>query len=511
MSVLLLAALTIPGGLAAFLTFGRPRVGLAIGGLTSILAIVVAASIGPHDAAPLVGTVVSGSDGLRTVALTWAAGIALLGLADVLVGSGGATLGPSLMGLGTGVLALSVADAGIGFALLTAGGMATALGPLAWLHGAAPDVALLGLRLLRPLAVAGFLGLAAVAWGASALGPFVAGDPLGGSDPALEIATGLGLLVVVTAVVIRMGAIPAHVWASRLAEAMPVAAVPATLGWGAAGFALVALAWVDVTIAPAAAPLFAERGLIALVAATSVLLGGLAAILHDDLEHILGYSIVQDAGIALLAFSEIRPDLALAGRDWLIGMVAVKSGLAAWVLVTRSTFGARRLSELRGWARSSPVLGLTFAVVALGVVGLPGMATFGARGLLTESAVASPFDLFVLAAAFAPIVYLGRIAVAGLDRMSDAVLAAEGTRPRLRGIRPAGWSAASVAVVARAVPAAIRANRFVIAAATALLVAVIGLGVATAGIAGDAADETLGGAGGATGATGAASRFEAGR
>ena len=498
MSVLLLAILTVPGGLAAFLTFGRRRLGLAIGGVTAVLAVGVAATIGAHDAVPLAGTVVSGSDGLRTVALTWAVGIALLGLADALVGSGGATLGPSLMGLGTGVLALSVADAGIGFALLTAGGLATALGPLAWLPGAGPDVALLGLRLLRPIAIAGLLGLAAVAWGASAVGPFVAGDPLGGADPALEIAVGLGLLVVVVAVVIRMGAIPAHVWASRLAEAVPVAAIPATLGWGAAGFALVALGWVDVTITPAGAPLLAEHGLIVFVATASVLLGGLAAILHDDLEHVLGYSIVQDAGIALLTFGVVRPDVAQAGRDWLIGMVAVKSGLAAWVLVTRSTFGVRRLSELRGWARSSPLLALVFVVVMLGVVGLPGMATFSARGVLTEAAVASPFDLFVLAAAFAPVLYLGRILVAGLDPMSDAVRGADGVRPRLRGIRPAGWTAGSVAVMARAVPAAIRTNRFVIAAGSALLVAVIGLGVATAGLGQAAADQPLGGEPGVT-------------
>ncbi|MEW5991171.1 MAG: proton-conducting transporter membrane subunit [Chloroflexota bacterium] len=491
MSVLLLAALSIAGGLVAFLAVNRPRLGPAIGGLTSVLAVGLAAMIGAHDAVPLAGTVVSGSDGLRTVALAWAAGIALLGFADALVGTGGSILGPSLMGLGTGVLALSVADAGIGFALLTAGGLATAVGPLATLPGAGSDVAALGLRLLRPLTIAGLLGLAAVAWGASPVGPFAVADPIAGIDPGLEVGVGLGLIVVVAAVVIRLGAIPAHVWASRLAEAVPVAAIPATLGWGAAGFALVALGWVEVTIAPAAAPLFAERGLIALIAAASVLLGGLAALLHDDLEHILGYSIVQDAGIALLAFASSRPDVAVAGRDWLVGMVAVKSGLAAWVLVTRSTFGVRHLSELRGWARSSPILALTFAVVLLGAVGLPGMATFAARNLLTETVIASPFDLFVLAAAFGPVIYLGRVLAVGLDRMSDAVRGAAGARPRLRGIRPAGWSTRSVVVVARAVPGALGANRFALAAGSALLVAVIGLGVATAGL-GEASDQQSG-------------------
>jgi len=492
MTVLLLAALTIPGGLAAYLTFGRRRLSLAIGGITAVLAVVVAASIGAQDTVPLAGTVVAGSDGLRTVALAWAAGIALIGLADALVGTGGITLGPSLMGLGSGVMALSVADAGIGFALLTAGGVATTLGPLAWLRGVTTDIVTTGLRFLRPLAAAGLLGLIAVAWGASSAGPFAAIDPLGETDAALEVALGLGLLAVAGAVVIRMGAIPAHVWAARFAESGPVAAIPATFGWGAAAFAIVGLGWVEVTVAPASAPLFAERGLIVFVAAASVLLGGLAAVLHDDLEHILGYSIVQDAGIALLAFGIVGPEGAAAGRDWLIGMVAVKSGLAAWVLVARSAFGARHLSELRGWARSSPLLAVGLVLVILGAVGLPGMATFTARGVLTEVALASPFDLFVLIAALAPLAYLGRVLVIGLDRMSDTVRSAERTQPRLRGLRPEGWTSGSIQGLLRTLPVAVRANRFALAAASAVLVAVIGLGVATAGIGAAVSDQPPG-------------------
>ena len=253
--------------------------------------------------------------------------------------------------------ALAAADAGVGFALLTAGGIAAALGPLAWPRGGPADPATAGLRALRPIAAAGLMALLAVAWGASPAGPLSAVDPLGVVDPAFEVAIGMGLLPVAAAVVIRFGAIPAHIWAARFAESVPAGAIPATLGWGAAGFALVALGWLDVTIAPVGARLTTERGLIAVVAAASVLLGGLAALLHDDLEHVLGYSIVQDAGVALLAFAVDQPEARLAGRDWLIGMVAVKTGLAAWVLVTRSTFGVRRLSELGGWASSSPILG----------------------------------------------------------------------------------------------------------------------------------------------------------
>jgi NADH-quinone oxidoreductase subunit N len=318
-------------------------------------------------------------------------------------------------------------------------------------------------------------------------------------DPAFDVAIGLGLLTVVAAVAIRLGAIPAHAWAARVAEWVPAGAIPATLGWGAAGFGLVALGWIDVAIAPLATPLTMERGVVAVVASASVLLGGVAAVLHDDIEHVLGYSIVQDAGVTLLAFAAIRPEAAAAGRDWLVGIVAVKTGLAAWVLVTRSTFGVRRLSELGGWARSSPILGLALALVLLGAVGLPGMATFAARGVLTELALPAPFNAAVLLGAFAPIVYLGRILVVGLDRMSDASRAAQGARPRLRSLRPDGWTGTSLATGIRAVPVAIRGNRFVLAAGSAIVVAIIGLAVATGGLGATGSDQPVGGEPGANG------------
>jgi NADH-quinone oxidoreductase subunit N len=487
MSVLVLAVVAVAGGVLALLAGTRPRLALATAGLTAILVVVLAGLIDARDTILLAGTVVSGSDGIRTIALAWAAGIVLLGVADTLVGSGRNVVGSSLVGLGAGVVALSVADAGLGFALLTAGSIVAAIGPLVLAPAASHDpggpgeIGIAGQRILRPVAVAGLLALSAVAWGASAVGPFAAIHPDGTMDPASEIAIGLGLLTIAAAVALRLGALPAHVWAARFVESVPTAAIPATLGWGAAGFMLVALAWVDVTIAPVGAALTTERAVIAVIAVASVVLGGVAAVLRDDLEHILAYSIVQDAGIALVAFAVVQPESASAARDWLVGMAAVKSGLAAWILVTRSTFGARRLSTLRGWARSSPILGIAFLVVLVGAVGLPGMATFAARGVLLDLALPAPFDLVVLVAAFAPLIYLGRILAAGLDRSADAVRAAE-HRPTLRGLRPEGWTGTSVVVAARAVPGAVQANRFTLAAVLALAVAVIGLAVATGGL-----------------------------
>ena len=480
MSVLLLAALALPGGLATALLAARRRVAFTIGLVAAFACIALAASIQAEDTVPLAGSIIGGSDGLRTFALAWAVSTFLFGVMDGLLGDGPSVLGPSLVGLGVGALGLSVADSGIGFAMLTAGAVVAAILPMVMVRGGPAAAPGLGIRSLRPVIAAGGITVLAVAWGASAVGPLSAIGPLGDVDPALQTSLGLALVAVAGAVVLRAGAIPAHIWTARFIEAMPASAVPPLFGWGAAAFTLVALGWVDLTITPAAISLASERALVTIVAVTSIVLGGIAAILRDDLEHVLAYSIVQDAGVALLAFATLGATAADAGRDWIVAAVAVKSGLAAWVLVTRSTFRAHRRVDLRGWARRAPLLGATLVIVLLGAVGVPGMAAFDARANLIRLAVPGPIGVLVLVSAFAPLLYLGRLALAGVDAMATPVQDATHAIPRVRGERADGWALDPSPI--RQVPALVRANRHPLAAGAALLVALVGLSLAVGGL-----------------------------
>jgi formate hydrogenlyase subunit 3/multisubunit Na+/H+ antiporter MnhD subunit len=481
MNVLLLVVLAIPGGLATTLIAAQRRAAFAVGLATAIAALVAATGIGVGDGIVLAGSTVGGSDGLRLLAVAWAASILLFGVIDGLLGHGPEVLGTSLIGLGLGGVGLSVADAGVGFALLAAAGAAMAVAPTRVARPGGDHAATLGMGFLRPVIAAAALTLLAVTWGASPIGPFAAGDPPGAADPALRTLMGLGLLVIAGAFAIRAGAFPAHAWAARFVEALPASAVPPLLGWGAAAFGIVALGWVDVTLTASGSDLAPERAIVAFAGIAGVVLAGVAAILHDDLEHILAYAIVQDAGIALLAFASPRAEAGVAGRDWLLASAAVTAAFAAWVLVTRATFGgARRLPELRGWARRSPVLGLAFAFVMLGAIGLPGMAAFGARGTLIDLAVPGPIAAVALLAAFAPVLYLGRILVAGTDAMAESVRLATHAGPRRPDGAVDGW-ATGASPLGKGL-SAVRVNRHPLAASAVVLAALLGLATASTGL-----------------------------
>jgi NADH:ubiquinone oxidoreductase subunit 2 (subunit N) len=419
MSVLITTAIALLAGLAALAIEHRwPRAATLFGMAALTATLIAAVNIRPADVILIGDSTIAGTDDLRHLAMLWAGTALGLAAVDGLTIQSHAVAGPALLGLGAAVLALAVPDAGTAFALLAAGGVASVLAPA--LAGSRPRAAV-AWRAFRSIVIAAFLGLGVVAWGGSAIGPLASFTGDGAADPTSAAAIGLGLVAVAIAVAVRTGAIPAHLWAARLVEAIPATSVPAALAWGGAAFAVVGLGWTASTMSASVPSLSLERAVVLVLASASILLAGIAAFIHDDLEHIVGYSLVQNAGVTLLAFATVGPESARDITVWVLAYATVTSALAGWVAAIRGTTGEHRLSELGGWARHEPVLAVGFVIAAIAAVGLPGTAAFEARSDLIEAATGGPFTGVLLAGALAPIAYLGRVLVIGIGRPGPAV------------------------------------------------------------------------------------------
>ena len=489
MSLLLLIVVSFVGGIGAILLGpSRRRAAIATGVAVAVFALLAALGVRADEAVLLAGTPVQGSELVRVVAIAWSSGAVLLGLLDLGLGGTAVILGPTLVGLSVGVLALSLTDPTTAFAALGGGGVAAVLVPTlqGWEAGRHDPLRLLiATRAAWAVIGASIIGIGIVAWGASPAGPL--GGLGGGAEsltPEARLALGLALMALVIAVVLRSGLIPAHLWAARFVEGVPSLAAPAAVGWGAAAFMLVALGWAQVAFGPALLVDGPERPVIVAIALTSILFGGIAATIHDDIEHVLGYSIVQDAGVALLAFASLRPAAGGAATDWLLAAVTLKTGLAAWAAATRNVFGVHRLGDLSGWARHSPLLAVGFVLIGCGIIGVPGMAAFDARSHLIAGAVGGPLAVIVTLSAFTPIAYLGRSLATGLGPMSHAVRSGRPTGLLLHGARTGGWTAGGAATTLRAFPALARENRTFLVVVSATLLAAIGLVVAIIGVGG---------------------------
>ena len=330
-------------------------------------------------------------------------------------------------------------------------------------------------REFRAIAVAGALALVGMAWIARPLGALA-------EEPAVF---GLAYLAVAVAAAIRFGEVPFHRWAARLSDSAPEVALPLLLAWAPAGFAVVALAWMDRSIAPLLLPLEVERSVVLAIGILSIVLGAVGAWLQDDLEHVVGYSILQDAGFVMLGLAILDPAAWQPTRTWVLVFVVVKTAFAAWAVAVRTRFGTRRIPDLGGWARRSPGLAVAFALIVLATIGLPGLLTWDTRARLVELSVGNDLmRLLVTLGGLASLAYYGRIALAGAQAPSVLVTAGPSEVPRRPDAPAEDAGPATLEVRARA---GWDANRAPIAsvgvlvlALTAMAVGLGGLGVSTA-------------------------------
>lgn len=486
MTLLLFTTLALAAGIATILVGDvRRDAALVIGFVASLVVLVIALAMPPEESVVIGGVGLVGTPLVRAMAVAWSASLAVLALLELEVGRRPTVVGPSLIGLAVGAIALATDDPATSVAALAAGGVFGVLVPglYGWLDRASaasrlPTTSRGALAVLG----SGLLALTVIAWGASSAGP-LGGGGIFEVGPDARLALGMALLAIVSAVAVRTGLIPFHVWAARFMEGVSPLAIPATFTWGSAAFMLTALDWSQVALGPGAAA-EVERLLIIGLGLVSVILGGLAAMLHDDIEHVLGYSILADAGVAVLAFASLEPVAAAAARDWLVASATVKTALAAWAAVIRATYGGHRLADLGGWARHAPALGVAFAGIIVAAIGLPGMALFEARATLIGGATGGLGGILTIAIAAMPAVYLGRIALAGVAPIGAAVGAGPSGRPRWTRGRAAGWSGGPLRQTIRAIPAELRANRTPLMALGVVVLAVMALATAMGGAGG---------------------------
>ncbi|MEI7031687.1 proton-conducting transporter membrane subunit [Streptomyces pratensis] len=152
-------------------------------------------------------------------------------------------------------------------------------------------------------------------------------------------------------------------------------------------------------------PLLAATGwagpLVAWTGAVTALVLGVVAVAQTDLKQLLAASTSAQIGFMVLAAGSGGT---AAGTAQLVAHAATKSGLflaaGAWL----TALGTKRLSALRGAARSYPLVGAAFTVGALTLAGLPPLSLWAAKDEVLAAARAEgtgPYAVGLAAAAVA--------------------------------------------------------------------------------------------------------------
>lgn len=187
-------------------------------------------------------------------------------------------------------------------------------------------------------------------------------------------------VLVVAALMFKVGAVPAHFWVPDAAQGASVTAaaflttVP-KVGAVVAVFRLVQLAPADL---PAAA-------VVAVLAAVSMTVGNLAAYPQRDVRRLLGWSTVSQAGY-LLVPAAVAGDSDLARPAMLFYLAGYAVTNVAAFAVAAALPELRDLGDFAGLARARPRVGAALVVALLGLVGTPPTAVF--IGKLTTASAA---------------------------------------------------------------------------------------------------------------------------
>lgn len=241
-----------------------------------------------------------------------------------------------------------------------------------------------------------------------------------------------GVMLVLTGLLFKIGAVPAHPWIPDVAEGAPAPA--------AAFLTVVPKIAAAVALARFVG-LFPEAGslhlLVAVLSAVTMTLGNLAAFWQEDVRRLIGWSSVAQAGYALMAVSVVGtvPEATAA----LVAFVAAyaAANLAAFATVAHLR-GRTALSDYQGLMRCRPAAATALAVAFLSLVGIPPLAGFFGKFVLFVATIEGGFawlavvgiansvlSLFFYLRVIAPMVFAqpeGEVQV--LDRASGVVMIA---------------------------------------------------------------------------------------
>jgi len=196
-----------------------------------------------------------------------------------------------------------------------------------------------------------------------------------------------GVVFIVVGIAFKLGIVPFHMWIPDVYHGAPTC-VTMLIGSAPklAGFALGYRLLADGL--PELAPHWA--GMLVLLGTASVVFGNTVALAQTSLKRLLGYSTIAHMGfLALGLASATQPGFAAALHYAVV--YGVVSLAAFGVLIWMGSDGrdADDLTELRGIATRSPLIGALLVVIVFSLAGVPPFVGFWAKWFVLKELVAA--------------------------------------------------------------------------------------------------------------------------
>lgn len=221
-------------------------------------------------------------------------------------------------------------------------------------------------------------------------------------DPSLDPLLAVAIVMIVLGFGFKVAAVPFHFWAPDVYEGAPansaalIASTAKVAGFvifyqvmiigfagaeGSADWRRYTSGWVPV---------------VAVVAALSMVLGNLVAIMQTSVRRLLAYSAIAQAGYILLALVSHTEQSFGALLYYAVTYALTVIGAFGVVAIVEEQAGGEKLSDFAGLSRRAPVLSFCMLIFLLSLGGIPPLAGFFGKFFLFASTLSAGQHTFGL-------------------------------------------------------------------------------------------------------------------
>jgi NADH-quinone oxidoreductase subunit N len=250
--------------------------------------------------------------------------------------------------------------------------------------------------------------------------------------------------------------VPFHMWTPDVYQGAPT---PVTGFMAAATKAAAFAAFLRIFVGAFATMQWSWVPVVWGLAAVTMIVGAVLAVVQTDVKRMLGYSAIAHAGYALIGLAAVSRD-GVSGTLFYLFAYAVMSlgSFGILSLLERRSRKAVALDDLRGLGRRYPVLAGMMALFLLSLAGIPGTAGFMAKLAVFRAGLESGLTTLVIVAVVSSVIaaffYL-RVIVAMFMEEETEEIAAQPEPGLTLGVRTGLAGTAAAVVVLGVLPAAL--------------------------------------------------------
>jgi NADH-quinone oxidoreductase subunit N len=202
----------------------------------------------------------------------------------------------------------------------------------------------------------------------------------------------IGFVLMLTGFFFKLALFPMHFWTPDIYEgsANETAAYIATLP-KIAGLALI-IKFVAISGVQSGDIIL----ILTVLAALSMTLGNLSALVQEDIKRLVAYSTIAHAGYIMVGILSAGSDGFSSSIYYIVGYVLMSIALF-FVIYTLSENGENlTMDSLKGLSKRSPFLAFTLALAAFGMAGIPPTVGFTTKFMVFTSAISKGYYAIVI-------------------------------------------------------------------------------------------------------------------